>query len=159
MRNAIALATGLMLLAAPLMADAKDAVKDGVDVSGSESDLCSVCWEKGSFTESNPTGARIATLPLRAVTGAVGMPVGAVGGFGKRFASGAEWVSDNTFGNIVDEDGNATSNTIGAALKTPFLVPAALVGYAIVPTVGGVVGLAEGAVHGTAKGFMYPDKL
>ncbi|MGE0199543.1 MAG: hypothetical protein AB7P76_01100 [Candidatus Melainabacteria bacterium] len=159
MRKLFTLLSLLALSAQPLVAMAEETPAPGEEPTA-EAKECPVCWEKGEYTTAKPVESRIMTTPLRVVTGAAGAPVGAVYGMGKGTAESVSWVARNTFGNL--DAKNSKDPFVDAAaviMKAPFLIPAGVVGTLFAIPVGAVGGTVAGTGYGTAKGYMFPDKL
>ncbi len=146
------LAATSMLIAMPMVATADDS-----DMYEGDGSLCEYCWEKGSFTEENPTASQIALFPVRVTTGAIGAPIGALAGLGTGTVDAVSGVSNATFGNIVSTEGNGYTNTVETIAKAPFLIPAGVVGTVLAVPVGMTYGAITGTFKGFAKGYMYPD--
>lgn len=87
---------------------------------------------------------QVISFPLRIVTGAGGMAIGAVGG---------------SVRGIVNTEEKFAQNTFGKAEENPMLVPVGLVGTVIAVPVGIVTGAPEGAVKGGKYGYNVWDNF
>lgn len=125
---------------------------------------CEDCWEKGEFTTDHPVTSRLVTLPLRAVTMAVGMPIGAAKGIFagvKEGVSTATDVSEVAFDSdyIETDESYTAGNVTSQFLKSVVMFPVAATTTALSIPVGAAVGAVEGTTRGAASGFMLPDKF
>ncbi len=135
-----------MLAATAMLAAAPMATAEDYDMYDGDASLCEYCWDKGSFTEENPTASRVLLFPVRAVTAGVGAPLGALKGMGTSTVNAVDIVNEATFQAAKEEPGMA-----------PILVPAGLIGTVIALPVGVAHGAITGTLSGLAKGYMYPD--
>ena len=85
--------------------------------------LCGVAMaddsEKGPFTTENPTFARVATLPFRAISGTGGFAIGLVGGGLKGMVEGFREAGDWTTDVHDKEDGDVSEQVVRNALFIP----------------------------------------
>ncbi len=162
MKKLLSIVFSLLVLSSGFTAFADDALEGSVEANVSNSTTDGEwydMWEKGSFTEENPTASRVGLLPLRAVTAVIGAPVGAVTGMFKGAGDGFKGNYEATFANIPTDDTDPIAGAVSSTLKAPLLGTLGILGTVIATPVGAVIGIAEGAVHGTVKGYMYPDKI
>ncbi|MCE3235275.1 MAG: hypothetical protein K0Q50_1455 [Vampirovibrio sp.] len=87
---------------------------------------------------------QVLSFPLRIVTGAGGLAIGAVGG---------------SVRGIVNTEEQFAQNTFGKAEENPMLVPVGLVGTVLAVPVGIVTGAPEGAVKGGKYGYHVWDNF
>ncbi len=140
MKKLFAMLATVAMLAAPA------AMAEDYDMYDGDASLCEYCWDKGSFTEDNPTASRVLLFPVRAVTAGVGAPLGALKGMGSSTVNAVDIVNEATFQRAKEEPG-----------MSPILVPAGLIGTVIALPLGVAHGAITGTLTGLAKGYMYPD--
>ena|GEM_PF-603938 len=87
---------------------------------------------------------QVISFPLRIVTGAGGMAVGAVGG---------------SVRGIVNTEEQFAQNTFGKADENPALLPVGILGTVVAVPVGIVTGAPEGAVKGGKYGYHVWDNF
>lgn len=92
----------------------------------------------GPWTTSNNAAWQFTSFPLRVVSGASGILVGALTGGIKGIASTEEKFAQKTY---------------GKAHENPLLVPVGLVGSVVAVPVGFVTGAPDGAVAGGKYGY------
>lgn len=98
----------------------------------------------GPWTTSNNVVWQVASFPLRVVTGAGGILLGALNSGVKGISTTEEKYGQNTF---------------GKAHKNPLLVPVGLVGTVVAIPVGFVTGAPEGAAPGGKYGYHIWDSF
>lgn len=105
-----------------------------------------------------PTQAQeVLLLPVRLVTGAVGAPIGAIGGMAQRTGDAVEMVNNATFRQVVGANENMTDNPGRTFGRGIVLVPVGVVSTAAALPVGVAVGAVEGTFRGFARGFQFPN--
>lgn len=87
---------------------------------------------------------QVISFPLRIVTGAGGMAIGAVGG---------------SVRGIVNTEEQFAQNTFGKADENPMLLPVGILGTVAAVPVGIVTGAPEGAVKGGKYGYQVWDNF
>ena len=92
----------------------------------------------GPWTTSNSPVWQVTSFPLRLVTGASGIVLGALNGGVKGIASTEQTYAQNTY---------------GKAHQNPLMVPAGLVGTVLAVPVGFVTGAPDGASSGGKYGY------
>ena len=99
---------------------------------------------KGPWTSSNNAVWQVASFPLRLVSGASGIVLGALNGGVKGIASTEETYAKNTY---------------GKAHENPLMVPAGIVGSVVAVPVGFVTGAPDGASAGGKYGYHIWDSF
>lgn len=112
---------------------------------------------KTSTTYADNPVREVVLLPVRVVAGAVGAPVGAIGGMAKRSSQAVDWVNANTFKQVVADDEEIMEKPAKQFGRGVVLVPLGIAGTAAAVGVGSAVGAVEGTFRGLAKGFTWPD--
>lgn len=144
MRKILATVGLLTLLAQPAMA--QNAVSGSVRTDA-------------PYQNSGLSGAReVFLLPVRVVSGAVGAPVGAIGGMAKRTGQAVQVVNDATFKKVVDDNEEIMDQPGKQFGRGVLLVPVGIVGTAAAVPIGAAVGAVEGTFKGLAKGFTWPSE-
>ncbi|MGE0201252.1 MAG: hypothetical protein AB7P76_09810 [Candidatus Melainabacteria bacterium] len=111
--------------------------------------------EMGEFTSSNPTGARLATAPLRAVTGGVGAGAGLVGGAAKGFVTGLQDANDFS----AKMNGQDTDDTAMRVMHSVLYLPTAVAASAVYVPVNMVGEGLKNMFEFGSKGCTYWDRL
>jgi len=99
---------------------------------------------KGPWTSSNNTVWQVTSFPLRLVSGASGILLGALNGGVKGIASTEESYAKNTY---------------GKAHENPLMVPAGIVGSVVAVPIGFVTGAPDGATAGGKYGYHIWDSF
>jgi hypothetical protein len=100
--------------------------------------------ETGTMTNDYPVAWGIVSFPLRLVTGALGMGLGAVVG---------------GVNGIVETEKKFAENTFGRADENPLMVPVGLVGTVVAIPVGFLTGFPPEAIKGGEEGFGWWDRF
>lgn len=100
--------------------------------------------QAASASSTGNTVWQVLSFPLRIVTGAGGLAIGAVGG---------------SVRGIVNTEEKFAQNTFGKAEENPILVPVGLVGTVLAVPVGIVTGAPEGAMKGGKYGYHVWDNF
>lgn len=146
MRQLLATAAIVGLLAAPGAASAQPAMHGEVKTQRVYQDSV------------NENVKEVLLLPVRAVTGAVAAPIGAIGGTAKRTGDSVEWVNNHTFRKVVDKHERTTEKPGKVLGRGAVMVPVGVAGTAAALPLGVSFGAVEGAYKGFVEGFHWPDK-
>lgn len=98
----------------------------------------------GPMTASGNKTWQIVSMPLRLITGATGMAIGAIGG---------------GVNGIVRTEESFAQNTFGKADENPLMVPVGLIGTLAALPVGVVHGAPPGAIRGGLMGYQVWDRF